>query len=124
MVLLSEVKEALHPSLSFSFGESDEIVWRVPVAACSEADGSTLAELRFDIEPGFHIMAIRRGGRYVYRPRGHVRLGPGDELIASGPDEGHVLLAERCGWRLTEDEDTGEHTLSPLQDRSGASALS
>jgi hypothetical protein len=24
------------------------------------------------------------------------------------------MLAERCGWHLTEDEDTGEHTLAPL----------
>src|SRR3546814_1362148 len=96
MVWLIEEKEELHPILSIAFGESDEIVVRVPVAAGSEADGSTLAELRFDIEPGFHIMAIRRGGRYVYRPRGHVLPGPGEELIASGPDEGHVLQIGRA----------------------------
>ena len=44
-----------------------------------------------------------------------------DELIASGPDEGHPMLAARCGWHLTEDDDTGEHTLEPLA-RSGTSA--
>ena len=35
--------------------------------------------------------------------------------VAHGPDEGHPMLAERCGWHLTEDEDTGEHTLAPLR---------
>jgi hypothetical protein len=41
-------------------------------------------------------------------------LEPGDELIASGPDEGHALLARTFGWHLTEDDDTGRHTLEPL----------
>ena len=57
---------------------------------------------------------MRRGGRYLYRPRGHQELHAGDELIASGPDEGHPLLAEMCGWRLVEDEETGEAELVPL----------
>src|ERR671911_80032 len=42
-------------------------------------------------------------------------LRAGDELIASGPDEGHPLLAARLGWRLEEDEDTGQERLEPLQ---------
>src|SRR3546814_20267730 len=37
MVWLIEEKEELHPILSIAFGESDEIVVRVPVAAGSEA---------------------------------------------------------------------------------------
>ena len=115
MVWLIEEKEELHPILSIALGDSDEVVVRVPVAAGSEADGESLVALQLDIEPGFHVLAIRRGGRYVYRPRGHVRLQPDDELIASGPAEGHGLLAQRCGWHLTEDDDTGDHDLSPLR---------
>ena len=114
MVWLIEEKEELHPILSIALGDSDEVVVRVPVAAGSDADGSSLSALQLDIEPGFHILAVQRGGRYLYRPRGDVRLAAGDELIASGPDEGHPMLAQRCGWHLTEDEDTGEHTLAPL----------
>jgi uncharacterized protein with PhoU and TrkA domain len=60
------------------------------------------------------VLAVRRGGRYVYRPRGHVVLAENDELIASGPDEGHPILAARLGWRLEEDEDTGQERLEPL----------
>ena len=75
--------------------------------------GATLAEARLEVETGFYLLAIRREGRYVYRPRGHVRLQAGDELIASGPDEGQAVLAERCGYRVLEDEDTGEIELVP-----------
>ncbi len=114
MVWLIEQKEELHPILALALGESDDVVVRVPVAPGSQADGASLGSLRLDIEPGFHVMAVRRGGRYVYRPRGGEVLQPGDELLASGPDEGHPKLAERCGWRLVEDEETGEDQLVAL----------
>ena len=44
-------------------------------------------------------------------PARAVVLAAGDELIATGPDEGHALLAELCGYRLIEDDDTGTHEL-------------
>jgi uncharacterized protein with PhoU and TrkA domain len=85
----------------------------VPVAAGSPADGETLARLRLETETGFYLLAIRRGGRYLYRPRPNVTLQAGDELIATGPDEGHRLLAELCGYVLVEDDETGEEELVP-----------
>jgi uncharacterized protein with PhoU and TrkA domain len=114
MVWLVEKREEMHPILAIALGESDEVVVRVPVGEGSPADGARLAELQLDVDPGFHVLAVRRGGRYLYRPRGHVELRAGDELIASGPDEGHPLLAIRLGWRLEEDEDTGAERLEPL----------
>jgi hypothetical protein len=47
----------------------------------------------------------------VYRPRGPVELQAGDELIASGPDEGRSRLAELGGYRVLEDDATGEIAL-------------
>jgi uncharacterized protein with PhoU and TrkA domain len=114
MVWLIEQHEELHPILGIALGEADEVVMRVPVAERSEADGRSLKELCFELEPGYVVLAIRRGGRYLYRPRGHVVLESGDELLASGPDEGRARLAERCGWRFIEDEDNGDHRLEPL----------
>ncbi|HEX9683022.1 MAG TPA: TrkA C-terminal domain-containing protein [Acidimicrobiales bacterium] len=116
MVWLIEQGEDLHPVLSLALGDADEVVAWVPVAEGSAADGRSLRELRFDVDPGFHILAIRRQGRHVYRPRGRVVLRAGDELIATGPDEGHALLTERCGWRLDLDDATGEHALVGLDD--------
>ena len=113
MVWLIEQGEELHPVLAAALGESDEVAVRVPVAAGSAADGASLSELRLETETGFFVLAIRRGGRYLYRPRRAVVLEAGDELIATGPDEGHGLLAELCGYHLIEDDATGENELVP-----------
>lgn len=114
MVWLIEQREEVHPILGLALGDSDEVVVRLPVAEGSEADGARLAELQLHIEPGFQVLAVRRGGRYFYRPRGHVTLVAGDELLCTGPDEGQALLAERFGWRLREDDETGEIDLAPI----------
>lgn len=100
MVWLIERQEDVHPILALALGESDEVVVQIPITATSEASGETLGELRLNTEPGFTVLAIRRGGQYRYRPRGRTRLQADDELIASGPDEGRERLAELCGWRL------------------------
>ncbi|MCU1463414.1 MAG: PhoU [Acidimicrobiales bacterium] len=113
MVWLVEKGEELHPILALALGESDEVAVRVPVAPGSPADGTSLAALRLETETGFFVLAIRRGGRYLYRPRRDVVLQAGDEVIATGPDEGHALLAELCGYRLVADEATGEDELIP-----------
>jgi uncharacterized protein with PhoU and TrkA domain len=114
MVWMVEQHEDVHPILSLALGDSDEVIVRVPVAPGSRGDGATLAELGLSIEPGYAVLAVRRGGRYFYRPRGRVQLQAGDELIASGPDEGRELVAEVFGWNLHFDEETGEAELRPL----------
>jgi uncharacterized protein with PhoU and TrkA domain len=116
MVWLIEKQEEVHPILSIALGDADELVARVPVGEGSRIDGASLAELHLDIDPGFHVLAVRRGGRYAYRPRGTYRMRAGDELIASGPSEGEAMLAELCGWKLVEDDETGEDRLEPVGD--------
>jgi uncharacterized protein with PhoU and TrkA domain len=113
LVWLIEEGEELHPILAIALGHADEVVVRVPVAAGAPADGKSLQSLCMETETGFYLLAIRRGGRYLYRPRASVVLRAGDDLIATGPDEGHALLAELCGYVLIEDEDTGEDQLVP-----------
>jgi uncharacterized protein with PhoU and TrkA domain len=120
MVWLIEKGEELHPVLALALGESDEVVARVPVAPGSPADGKSLGALKLETETGFFVLAIRRGGRYFYRPRPDVVLAPGDEIIATGPDEGHALLAEVCGFTLVEDDETGEDALVPATASRGA----
>ena len=114
MVWIIERQEHIHPILAVALGDSDDVVVHVPVAQASLADGATLGELRLNIEPGFTVLAIRRGGQYRYRPRGSQRLEPGDALIASGPDEGRERLAEICGWLLVDPDDDAEVVLEPL----------
>jgi len=114
MVWIVEEGEDIHPILGIALGESDEVVMRVKVAQGSRADSATLAELQLNIEPGYSVLAVRRGGRFFYRPRGSVQLLPDDELIAAGPDEGRAMLAEIFGWTYLEDDESGEYVLEPL----------
>jgi uncharacterized protein with PhoU and TrkA domain len=113
MVWLIEKGEELHPILAIALGDSEEIAVKVPVGPGSPADGKSLGELQLETETGFYLLAIHRGGRYVYRPRRDTVLYAGDELIATGPDEGHALLADLCGYVLIEDDETGEDELVP-----------
>ena len=118
MVWPVERGEELHPILALAFGEAEEVVARVPVAPGSKASGASLGSLKLETETGFYLLAIRRGGRYLYRPRKEVVLRDDDQLIATGPDEGRALLAELCGYGIASDDETGEDVLVPLAARS------
>ena len=80
----------------------------IPIAAGTALDGAQAGRHQLGDDTGFHLLAIRRGGRYLYRPRGRIALEAGDEILAAGPWEGRATLAEQCGFRLVEDDDTGE----------------
>jgi len=114
MISLVEQGEEVHPILEIALGDSDEVVVELPVARLSGADGTSLKELALNIEPGFTVLAIRRAGRYIYRPPGSAALYAGDEIIASGPDEGREALAERFGWNLVREEEGLEDELQPM----------
>ena len=105
--LVEDPGDEVHPILAIAFGETEEVAFLLPVAAGSEADGVTLSSLAIDVEPGFQILAIRRAGGYVYRPRGSVVLLADDELLAQGPYEGREALANLLGGAFNVDEDTG-----------------
>jgi uncharacterized protein with PhoU and TrkA domain len=113
MVWVVEQGEEMHPVLVAALGESDEVIVRIPVGAASVLEGRTLSEVSLETETGFYLLAIRRSGRWFYRPRGGFRLAAGDELVGSGPDEGRARLAELCGYRVVEDDDTGQVDLIP-----------
>jgi uncharacterized protein with PhoU and TrkA domain len=114
MVWLVEEGEELHPVVQAALGDTDDVVIRMPVAAGSALEGTQLRTSQLGDDTGFHLLALRRGGRYVYRPRAGVRIQAGDDLLAHGPWEGRDDLAEQCGYRLVDDEDTGTFELEPL----------
>lgn len=114
LVWLVEQEEEMHPILVVALGETDDVVVRYPIAAGAPLDGSALRGATLGDDTGFHLLAIRRTGRYLYRPRGRVVLRAGDEVLATGPWEGRAALAQQCGYRLVEDDDTGEVELVPV----------
>ncbi|WP_419553956.1 potassium channel family protein [Candidatus Poriferisodalis sp.] len=106
--------EDIHPVLALALGDTDDVVVQVPVAPGSEADDSTLGSLGLPVDPGYHILAIRRAASYIYNPPRTVRLWVGDELIASGPEEGRDRLAAIFGYSMDIDEETGHVELTPV----------
>ncbi|HWS46057.1 MAG TPA: TrkA C-terminal domain-containing protein [Acidimicrobiia bacterium] len=113
LVWLVEQEEEMHPVLAVALGEADEVVVQFPIARGSALAGSELTGTQIGDDTGFHLLAIKRGGRYLYRPRGRVTLAEGDEVLATGPWEGRAELAQQCGFRLVEDDDTGAVELVP-----------
>jgi uncharacterized protein with PhoU and TrkA domain len=89
MVSLVLDHEDMHPVLALALGDTEDVVVKVPVG------------------PGYHVLAVRRGGGYLYNPPKSVVLGVGDEVLASGPEEGRERLAALCGYLLEIDEETG-----------------
>jgi uncharacterized protein with PhoU and TrkA domain len=106
LVWLVEKQEEMHPVLAVALGETDEVSVQYPIARGSALDGATLVGKSVGDDTGFHLLAIKRGGRYFYQPR-RITLEAGDEILASGPWEGRRELAQQCGFRLVEDDDTG-----------------
>jgi uncharacterized protein with PhoU and TrkA domain len=103
LVWLVEEDEEMHPVLAAALGETDDVVVQYPVAAGSPLDGAVVGGIQVGDDTGFHLLAIRRGGRWVYRPRGRITLVAGDEVLANGPRDGRVALAEQAGYELPRD---------------------
>jgi len=114
MVSLVLDQEDVHPVLALALGDTDDVVVQVPVGPASTADNSTLGSLGLSVDPGYNVLAIRRAGSYLYNPRKNVSLKAGDELLASGPEEGRERLAALCGYQIEIDEETGQVELSPV----------
>jgi uncharacterized protein with PhoU and TrkA domain len=87
----------LHPVVQLALEETEETSAETVVQPGSPANGRTLAELAVETETGMFVLAIQRGSRWVYRPRGSFRLQAGDRLISVGPEEGEEELLALCG---------------------------
>src|SRR5918998_6008553 len=104
MVWMVEKGEEVHPVLSAAVGESDEVVVKLTVAPGSPADGRSLEALQLETETGMFILAVNRGGRWTYRPRGTFALRGDDSVLATGAPEGLEPLAELFGQELEDPE--------------------
>jgi uncharacterized protein with PhoU and TrkA domain len=91
-----EQGEPLHPVVQIALEETEETGAESVVEAGATADGRTLKELRLETETGMFVLAVQRGPRWIYRPRGRFQLRAGDRLIAVGPEEGADELDRLC----------------------------
>jgi uncharacterized protein with PhoU and TrkA domain len=89
--------EELHPVVQMALEETEETSIEIEVQPGAPADGRSLADLRIETETGMFVLAIQRGSRWTYRPRGSFVLRAGDRLISVGPEEGEEELIALCG---------------------------
>jgi uncharacterized protein with PhoU and TrkA domain len=88
--------EPLHPVVQLALEETEETSAETVVEPGTPADGRSLKDLRVETETGMFVLAIQRGQRWIYRPRGTLVLAAGDRLIAVGPEEGSEELDALC----------------------------
>ena len=84
----------LHPIFMMAVRESDEVMTKINVDDCSPIVNMTLGELKLETETGMHVMAIKRGSRWIYRPGSRTNIKSDDILIARGSHEGETQLFE------------------------------
>jgi uncharacterized protein with PhoU and TrkA domain len=89
--------EPLHPVVQMALEETEETGVESLVQPGSPADGHSLRDLRVETETGMFVLAVQRGMRWIYRPRGTFELRAGDRLISVGPEEGEAELVRLCG---------------------------
>jgi uncharacterized protein with PhoU and TrkA domain len=88
-----EQGEPLHPVVQLALEETEETSAETVVESGSPAAGRSLSDLRIETETGMFVLAVQRGSRWIYRPRGRFTLQEGDRLISVGPEEGDEALA-------------------------------
>lgn len=106
MTKLVEEGAVPHPIIREALAETDELVVSGSIKMDAEAIGKTLGELRLRTDLGMEVLAIQRGGRWLYRPRRHTQLRFEDRVLAIGPEDGVAPLLMLLGD--TEDLDTEE----------------
>ena len=88
--------EPLHPVVQMALEETEETSAETVVETGAVADGKSLSELQVETETGMFVLAVQRGPRWNYRPRGRFVLRAGDRLIAVGPEDGVEELEILC----------------------------
>jgi len=78
--------------LSFVVEEAEETVVRAKVSEGSAMVGRSLRDLDLEDRIGMRIIAVRRGGRWIYDPPDSLKLMPDDVLIARGYSEGREMF--------------------------------
>ncbi|WP_457549199.1 potassium channel family protein [Archaeoglobus sp.] len=89
-------KMDIHPIFLSAMKETDEIITMVEVKEGSKLHGKTLGEARVETNTGMHVIAIKRGKKWITKPNASTKVFAGDILIAKGTRESEALLRKLC----------------------------
>ncbi len=89
-------KLEIHPIFREAMRETDEIITLVEVGKKSKLDGKTLGEAKVETTTGMHVIAVKRGKKWIVNPKATTKIHAGDMLIAKGTREGEILLKKLC----------------------------
>ncbi|RLI74076.1 potassium channel protein, partial [Archaeoglobales archaeon] len=89
-------KLEIHPIFKEAMRETDEVITMVEVGERSKLDGKTLGEAKVETTTGMHVIAVRRGNRWIVNPKASTKIHAGDLLIAKGTRESETLLKKLC----------------------------
>ncbi len=89
-------KMEIHPVFLSAMKETDEIITMVEVMEGSKLHGKTLGEAKVETNTGMHVIAIKRGKKWITKPSAGTKVFAGDILIAKGTRESEKLLRKLC----------------------------
>ena len=92
----------LHPIITMSLKESDEVLTRVMVKEGSVLCGKTLGELKLGSETGMTVIAMRHKNKWLYGPNKKTMIDPEDILFAKGPEDAEKHLQDLAEGVTTE----------------------
>ncbi len=84
----------LHPIITMSLKESDEVLTRVMVKEGSVLCGKTLGELKLGSETGMTVIAMRHKNKWLYGPNKKTKVDTEDILFAKGPEDAEKHLQD------------------------------
>jgi len=91
-----------HEVLALVMSEAEEALRRIKVEEGSRLAGKSLLELEGEYPP-VTIIAIRRGGSWMFNPGDDVKLHPGDVLVVKGRGEDVEKMKELARGELQEE---------------------
>lgn len=92
----------LHPIITMSLKESDEVLTRVMVKQDSILCGKTLGDLKLGSETGMTVIAMRHKNKWLYGPNKRTMVDPEDILFAKGPEDAEKHLQDLAEARTFE----------------------
>ena len=100
-------KMGLHPALLEALRSSNEQIIRSMIVD-KALHNKTIGKMNIRGRTGSQIIAIRRGGKWIFDPTKNTKLKLDDILIARGSGDGNQLLCQITGGQCSYSIDVGE----------------